>query len=145
MHAGKIKVLIGKPGLDGHDRGAKVVAIALKDAGMEVIYTGLQQSPQQIVQSAIDEDVDVLGLSVLSGVYFEASEKVLELLKRQGVRDDFVMLVGGTIPRKADIEKLKQMGVDGVFPTDSSFEEIVRFIKESVARKRAGASGQAQA
>jgi methylmalonyl-CoA mutase C-terminal domain/subunit len=137
MQTGKIKVLIGKPGLDGHDRGAKVVAMALKDAGMEVIYTGLQQSPQQIVQAAIDEDVDVLGLSVLSGVHFGASEKVIQLLKQEGVRDDFVMLVGGTIPQKADINKLKEIGVDGVFPTDSSFEDIIEFIKDSVEKKRA--------
>lgn len=137
MQSEKIKVLIGKPGLDGHDRGAKVVAMALKDAGMEVIYTGLQQSPPQIVQAAIDEDVDVLGLSVLSGVHLEASDRVIRLLEQQGVRDDFVLLVGGTIPGRQDIDKLKAMGVDGVFPTDSSFDDIVRFINEAVAKKRA--------
>lgn len=137
MQEGMIKVLIGKPGLDGHDRGAKVVALALKDAGMEVIYTGLQQSPRQIVQAAIDEDVDVLGLSVLSGVHFGASEKVIRLLEEEGVRDDFVMLVGGTIPGKADIDRLKEIGVDGVFPTESSFEEIIGFIRDSVGKKRA--------
>lgn len=133
----RIKVLIGKPGLDGHDKGAKVVAMLLKDAGMEVIYTGLHQSPEQIVQAAVDEDVDVLGLSVLSGVHMGASERVLDLLKKQGARDSMVMVVGGTIPTKSDINKLKEMGVDGVFPTESPFDEIVTFIKDAVAKKRA--------
>ena len=136
MPEDKIKVLIGKPGLDGHDKGAKVVAMALKDAGMEVIYTGLHQSPQQIVQAAIDEDVDVLGLSVLSGVHIGASERVLQLLKEEGVRENMVMIVGGTIPTKADINKLKGMGVDGVFPTETTFEDIVNFIRDAVAKKR---------
>ena len=136
MPENRIKVLIGKPGLDGHDKGAKVVAILLKDAGMEVIYTGLHQSPQQIVQAAIDEDVDVLGLSVLSGVHIGASETVLQLLKQEGARENMVMIVGGTIPTKSDIKKLKEMGVDGVFPTESPFDEIVSFIKDAVAKKR---------
>jgi methylmalonyl-CoA mutase C-terminal domain/subunit len=136
MPDNRIKVLIGKPGLDGHDKGAKVVAMLLKDAGMEVIYTGLHQSPQQIVQAAIDEDVDVLGLSVLSGVHIGASETVLQLLKQEGARENMVMIVGGTIPTKSDIKKLKEMGVDGVFPTESPFDEIVSFIKDAVAKKR---------
>lgn len=133
----RIKVLIGKPGLDGHDKGAKVVAMLLKDAGMEVIYTGLHQSPEQIVQAAIDEDVDVLGLSVLSGVHISASDRVLKLLDQKGARGGMVLVVGGTIPTKADIHKLKEMGVDGVFPTESPFDEIVNFIKEAVAKKKA--------
>ena len=136
MPENKIKVLIGKPGLDGHDKGAKVVAMALRDAGMEVIYTGLHQSPQQIVQAAIDEDVDVLGLSVLSGVHIGASKIVLQLLKAEGVRENMVIVVGGVIPTKADINKLKEMGVDGVFPTETTFEEIVNFIRDAVAKKR---------
>jgi methylmalonyl-CoA mutase, C-terminal domain len=136
MQEHKIRVLIGKPGLDGHDKGAKVVAMALKDAGMEVIYTGLHQSPKQIVQAAIDEDVDVLGLSVLSGVHIGASESVLNLLKEEGVRENVIMVVGGTIPTKTDIKRLKDMGVDGVFPTDTTFEAIVNFIREAVAKKR---------
>jgi methylmalonyl-CoA mutase C-terminal domain/subunit len=136
MHGDRIKVLIGKPGLDGHDKGAKIVAMLLKDAGMEVIYTGLHQSPQQIVQAAIDEDVDVLGLSVLSGVHIGASASVLELLKQEGVRDNMVLVVGGTIPTQSDIVRLKEMGVDGVFPTDSPFEDIINFIKETVSSKR---------
>jgi methylmalonyl-CoA mutase C-terminal domain/subunit len=140
MQEDKIKVLIGKPGLDGHDRGAKVVAMALKDAGMEVIYTGLHQTPQQIVQATIDEDVDVMALSVLSGVHIGASKKVIDLLQQEGARDDVVMIVGGTIPTEADINKLKGMGVDGVFPTDTPFEEIVAFIRTVVAKKRAGSN-----
>ncbi|MBF7084512.1 cobalamin B12-binding domain-containing protein [Desulfallas sp. Bu1-1] len=136
MDEKKIKVLVGKPGLDGHDRGAKVVAMALKDAGMEVIYTGLHQSPEQLVRAAIDEDVDVLGLSVLSGIHIGASKRVIDIMKKEGVKDDIILLVGGTIPTKEDVDKLKSMGVDGVFPTDSSFEDIVDFIKDVVKRKR---------
>ena len=136
MDEKKIKVLVGKPGLDGHDRGAKVVALALKDAGMEVIYTGLHQSPKQLVRAAIDEDVDVLGLSVLSGIHIGASKMVADLMKKEGVKEDIVLLVGGTIPKKEDIEKLKSIGVDGVFPMDSSFEDIVAFIRDAVKRKR---------
>ena len=136
MDEKKIKVLVGKPGLDGHDRGAKVVALALKDAGMEVIYTGLHQSPRELVQAAIDEDVDVLGLSVLSGIHIGAGKIVADLMRKEGVKDEMVLLVGGTIPKKGDIDKLKSIGVDGVFPTESSFEEIVDFIKEAVQRNR---------
>jgi len=135
MPDNKIKVLIGKPGLDGHDKGAKVVAMLLKDAGMEVIYTGLHQSPQQLVQAAIDEDVDVIGLSVLSGVHIGASEAVLQLLQKEGVKN-MVVLVGGTISTKSDIKKLKDMGVDGVFPPETSFDEIVKFVRDAVAKKR---------
>lgn len=136
MQDEKIRVLIGKPGLDGHDRGAKVVALVLKDAGMEVIYTGLHQSPEQIVQAAIDEDVDVIGLSVLSGVHMSASKKVLELLKKEGMAGEKIIMVGGTIHSDEDIVELKKMGVNGVFPTESSFEDIVSFVRKAVEEKR---------
>ncbi len=130
----KIRVLVGKPGLDGHDRGAKVVALALKDAGMEVIYTGLHQTVESIVNQAIQEDADVIGLSIMSGAHIPITRKLMALIKREGLEDRLI-LVGGVIPSK-DIEVLKEMGVDGVFPGGSKFEEIVDFIKANVSKKR---------
>lgn len=130
----RIRVLIGKPGLDGHDRGAKVVAFALKDAGMEVIYTGLHQTVESIVNQAIQEDVDVIGLSIMSGAHIPITKKLMELLKKEGLTDRLVV-VGGVIPNK-DIETLKAMGVDGVFPGGSYFDEIVEFIKANAFKKR---------
>lgn len=132
----KIRVLIGKPGLDGHDRGAKVVAFALKDAGMEVIYTGLHQTVESIVNQAIQEDVDVIGLSIMSGAHIPITKKLMDLLKKEGLTDRLVV-VGGVIPNK-DIETLKAMGVDGVFPGGSYFDEIVEFIKANAFKKRSG-------
>jgi methylmalonyl-CoA mutase C-terminal domain/subunit len=125
-----IRVLIAKPGLDGHDRGAKVVAHALREAGMEAIYTGLHQTVEQIVEAALQEDVDAIGLSILSGAHLPITEKMMELLAEQDMADVLVV-VGGNIPQR-DIEKLKALGVAGVFPTATSFEDIVRFIKEKV-------------
>jgi len=135
----KIRVLIGKPGLDGHDRGAKVVAFALKDAGMEVIYTGLHQRVEAIVNQALQEDVDVIGLSIMSGAHIPITKKLMELLKKENL-DDRLVLIGGVIPSK-DIEVLKEMGVDGVFPGGSYFHEIVNFIKENAFKKRKVAGG----
>ncbi len=126
----KIRVLIAKPGLDGHDRGAKVIARALRDAGMEVIYTGLRQTPEQIVAAALQEDVDVIGLSVLSGAHMGLTQKVIEKLHEQGAKDK-VVLVGGTILAK-DVTKLKEMGVAAVFPTGSRLEEPIKFIQEKL-------------
>lgn len=134
-----IRVLIAKPGLDGHDRGAKVVAKAIQDAGMEVIYTGLHQSAEQIVTAAIEEDVDVLGLSILCGSHLGMVERVIDRLKEQKVRD-LIILVGGTIPRK-DIPQLKALGVTEVFPTGSSFGEITNFINENVWQHRGSGGG----
>ncbi len=125
-----IRVLIAKPGLDGHDRGAKVVALALKDAGMEVIYTGLRQSVDQITHAALQEDVEVVGLSILSGAHLPITKKLLQKMKEEGVQD-IVVLVGGNIPR-GDIPKLKKLGVKEVFPTGSKFEDIVTFIQSNV-------------
>jgi methylmalonyl-CoA mutase C-terminal domain/subunit len=122
----KIRVLIAKPGLDGHDRGAKVVAQALRDAGMEVIYTGLHQTPEQIVETAIQEDVGVIGLSILSGAHIPITEKLMRLLRDRSISNTLV-LVGGNIPKR-DIGKLKALGVAEVFPTGSRFEDIVKFI-----------------
>ena len=125
-----IRVLIAKPGLDGHDRGAKVVAHALREAGMEVIYTGLHQTVEQIVEAALQEDVDAIGLSILSGAHLPITEKMMGLLAKQDMAD-VPVVVGGNIPQR-DIERLKALGVAGVFPTGTPFEEIVGFIREEV-------------
>ena len=122
-----IRVLIAKPGLDGHDRGVKVVASLLRDAGMEVIYTGLHQTVDQIIKVAVQEDVDVIGLSILSGAHFPITEKLMKNLKKKEM-DDILIIVGGNIPRR-DIAGLQALGVKGVFPTGSKFEDIIDFIK----------------
>ena len=125
----KIKVLIAKPGLDGHDLGAKYVARALLDAGMEVLYLGLQQTPEQIVSAALQENVDVIGCSLLSGAHLGWMKKVMGKLKEAGL-DDKLVLVGGSIP-KIDMPKLKELGVGGVFPTATPTAEVVRFIQKN--------------
>jgi methylmalonyl-CoA mutase C-terminal domain/subunit len=122
-----IRILIAKPGLDGHDRGAKVVAIALRNAGFEVIYTGLHQTIDQIFDTALEEDVDVIGLSILSGAHLPIAEKLMAKLKQSAMEDKLV-LIGGNIPER-DIPALKDFGVAGVFPTGSSFDEIASFIQ----------------
>ena len=126
----KIRVLVAKPGLDGHDRGAKVVAQALRDAGMEVIYTGLHQTIDQVVNAAIQENVDVIGLSILSGAHLPLCEKLMRRLREEKLFDTLVV-VGGVIPR-GDIRKLKEMGVKGVFPGGTPFAESIQFILENV-------------
>jgi len=128
----KIRVLIAKPGLDGHDRGAKVVARALRDAGMEVIYTGLRQTPEQIVTAALQEDVDVIGLSILSGAHMTLVPRVMQLLREKGLHD-VVVFVGGTIPQE-DIPKLKALGVAEVFLPGTLLEQIVSMVRQSVKR-----------
>ena len=130
MKKNPIRVLIAKPGLDGHDRGAKVVAIALKEAGMEVIYTGLRQSVDQITHAALQEDVKVVGLSILSGAHMPITKRLLQKMKKEGIQDVMV-LIGGNIPR-GDVSKLKKLGVKEVFPTGSKFEDIVAFIQTNV-------------
>ena len=126
----KIRVLLAKPGLDGHDRGAKVVALALRDAGMEVIYTGLHRTVDDIVASAVQEDVDVIGLSILSGPHLPITKRLMGKLEQNGINDTLVM-VGGVIPKK-DVDTLKSYGVKGVFPGGSSLGDIVEFIKKNV-------------
>jgi methylmalonyl-CoA mutase, C-terminal domain len=126
----KIRVVIAKPGLDGHDRGAKIIARALRDAGMEVIYTGLHQTPEQIVETVLQEDADAVGLSILSGAHMTLVPKILEGLKDNGV-EDVVVVVGGTIP-KPDVEELKQQGVAEVFTPGAPVSEIVEFLRERV-------------
>jgi len=123
----KIRVLVAKPGLDGHDRGAKVIARALRDAGMEVIYTGLRQTPEQIVNAALQEDVDAIGLSILSGAHMHLFPRILEL-KREKKLDDVMVFAGGIIPDH-DIPRLKELGIAEVFPPGSSLEEIVGFVR----------------
>ncbi|MDT8068779.1 MAG: cobalamin B12-binding domain-containing protein [Terriglobia bacterium] len=126
----KIRVLVAKPGLDGHDRGAKVIARALRDAGMEVIYTGLRQTPEMIMTSSLQEDVDVIGLSILSGAHNAIVPRVMDLLK-QNKMDDVLVLVGGIIPDQ-DIERLKKAGVAGIFQPGTPMDDIVKFIRENV-------------
>jgi len=125
-----VKILIAKPGLDGHDQGAKVLAIALKNAGFEVIYTGLHQSIDAIVNASIQEDVDVVGISIMTGNHLRLTEKLAEAMKKAGIQDK-MLLVGGNIPKK-DRSKLKEMGAREVFPTGSRFETIINFIRENV-------------
>jgi len=129
----KIRVLIGKPGLDGHDRGAKVVASALRDGGMEVIYTGLHQTPEMIVEAAIQEDVDVVGLSILSGAHMTLFPKIIKMLKERGAED--IMVVGGGIIPEDDAAELRKMGVAQVFTPGAPTTEIVDFIKKEMASR----------
>ena len=131
-----IRVLVAKPGLDGHDRGAKVIARALRDSGMEVIYTGIRQSPQMIAQAAAQEDVDVIGMSILSGAHLEILPEIMGLLREQGM-DDVIVVVGGIIP-EVDRQPLKDLGVSEVFGPGTSTGAIVEFIQASI-RDRAGA------
>src|ERR1700752_3562565 len=129
-HMDRIRVLVAKPGLDGHDRGAKVIARALRDAGMEVIYTGLRQTPEMIGNAALQEDVQVIGLSILSGAHNAIVPRLMELLKQKQM-DDVIVLVGGIVPDE-DAEHLKRLGVAAVFQPGASLEEIVEFIRRSV-------------
>ena len=126
----KIKVLVAKPGLDGHDRGAKVIAFALRDAGMEVIYTGLHQTTEQITKTAVQEAVDVIGLSIMSGAHLPICRNLLEQLQTEGI-DDIPVAVGGVIP-KQDIPKLNELGIKGVFPGGTPFKDIIAGIRNLI-------------
>jgi methylmalonyl-CoA mutase C-terminal domain/subunit len=128
--AHKIRVVIAKPGLDGHDRGAKIIARALRDAGMEVIYTGLHQTPEQIVETAIEEDADAVGISILSGAHMTLVPRILALLREQGA-EDLIVVVGGTIPND-DVVELMQQGVAAVFTPGAPTSEIVEFLRARV-------------
>jgi methylmalonyl-CoA mutase C-terminal domain/subunit len=141
----RIRVVVAKPGLDGHDRGAKIIARTLRDAGMEVIYTGLHQTPEQIAETVIQEDADALGLSILSGAHMTLVPRIVDLLSDQGVRD-VVITVGGTIPQQ-DIAELKQLGVAEVFTPGTTTDSVVTFIAENVRgapRTGRGATGVSQ-
>jgi methylmalonyl-CoA mutase C-terminal domain/subunit len=126
----KIRILVAKPGLDGHDRGAKVVAQALRDAGMEVIYTGLHQSIDQIINTALQEGVDVIGLSIMSGAHLPICEKLAKKMKEKKL-DDILVVVGGVIPKR-DIPPLQKIGIQGIFPGGTPFDESVQWIKEHI-------------
>jgi methylmalonyl-CoA mutase C-terminal domain/subunit len=126
----KIRVVVAKPGLDGHDRGAKIIARALRDAGMEVIYTGLHQTPEQIVETVLQEDAHAVGLSILSGAHMTLVPKISDLLKAEGA-EDVVLVVGGTIPTD-DVAELKELGVAEIFTPGASVQEIIDFIEKSV-------------
>ena len=129
----RIRILVAKPGLDGHDRGAKVVAQALRDAGMEVIYTGLHQTVDQIILTAIQEAVDVIGLSIMSGAHLPICEKLAKVMKKKKV-NDIMVVVGGVIPKR-DIPKLQKIGIEGIFPGGTPFDESIAWIKEHVKRR----------
>jgi methylmalonyl-CoA mutase C-terminal domain/subunit len=128
--AKRIRILVAKPGLDGHDRGAKVVAQALRDAGMEVIYTGLHQTVDQIVNTALQEDVDVIGLSIMSGAHLPICEKLVKKMEEKKI-EDILLVVGGVIPKR-DIPLLQQIGINGIFPGGTPFDESIQWIKEHV-------------
>ncbi len=135
MDEKKIRVLVAKPGLDGHDRGAKVVARALRDAGMEVIYTGLRQTPEMIAEAALQEDVDVVGLSILSGAHMALAPRIMELLKANG-QTQVKVFIGGIVPDE-DIPRLKELGISGVYGPGASTETIVRDIREAMKQEQA--------
>lgn len=128
----RIRVLLAKPGLDGHDRGVKVIARALRDAGMEVIYTGLRQTPEMVVSAAVQEDVDAIGLSILSGAHMTLFPRVVELAREQGL-DDVIIFGGGIVPNE-DIPRLKELGVSEVFTPGTRMEEIIEFIRNNARR-----------
>ena len=130
----KIRVLVAKPGLDSHDRGAKIIARAFRDAGMEVIYTGLRQTPEQIAETALQEDVDIVGLSILSGAHMTLFPKIMDLMKEKGL-DDVIVIAGGIIPPE-DVPALKKIGIKEVFGPGASLEKIVNYIKDSVEKGR---------
>ncbi|MBS7247734.1 MAG: cobalamin B12-binding domain-containing protein [Candidatus Jordarchaeales archaeon] len=134
MSGRRVRVLVAKPGLDSHDRGAKIIAAALRDAGFEVIYTGLRQTPEQIVETVIQEDVDVLCLSILSGAHMTLLPRVMELLRKNGV-DDVLVIAGGIIPDE-DVPKLKEVGIAEVFGPGTMTEEVIGFIKRNIKRQR---------
>ncbi len=134
----KIRVLIAKPGLDGHDRGAKVVARALRDAGMEVIYTGIRQTPEMIAEAALQEDVDVVGLSILSGAHMELFPRVVNALKERDITPDDVLLFAGGIIPDADIEPLKRLGFKAIFGPGTSTEDVIKFVRDWAAARTNG-------
>ncbi|MEM2934681.1 MAG: cobalamin B12-binding domain-containing protein [Methanocellales archaeon] len=130
----KLRILIAKPGLDGHDRGAKVIARAFRDAGFEVIYTGVRQTPEQIVETAIQEDVDAIGLSILSGAHMHLFPRIMELLKEKGVED--ILVVGGGIIPEEDVAALKQVGIAEIFGPGTPLATAVQFVKDNVKKKK---------
>jgi methylmalonyl-CoA mutase C-terminal domain/subunit len=141
MESAPIRIIVAKPGLDGHDRGAKVIAYALRDAGMEVIYTGLRRSTDEIIEAAVSEDADAIGLSILSGAHLALTQKIIGGLKAGGVDAEIAVFVGGTIPPR-DVEPLLQLGVAGVFPTGTPLAAIAPAIREAVQARRKASPAQ---
>jgi methylmalonyl-CoA mutase C-terminal domain/subunit len=141
MESAPIRIIVAKPGLDGHDRGAKVIAYALRDAGMEVIYTGLRRSTDEIIEAAVSEDANAIGLSILSGAHLALTQKIIGGLKAAGVDSEIAVFVGGTIPPR-DVEPLLQLGVAGVFPTGTPLAAIAPAIREAVQARRKAAPAQ---
>jgi methylmalonyl-CoA mutase C-terminal domain/subunit len=141
METAPIRIIVAKPGLDGHDRGAKVIAYALRDAGMEVIYTGLRRSTDEIIEAAVSEDADAIGLSILSGAHLPLTQKIVGGLKAAGVDVEIAVFVGGTIPPR-DVEPLLQLGVAGVFPTGTPLAAFAPAIREAVQARRKAAPAQ---
>ena len=141
MESAPIRIIVAKPGLDGHDRGAKVIAYALRDAGMEVIYTGLRRSTDEIIEAAVSEDADAIGLSILSGAHLPLTQKIIGGLKAAGVDTEIAVFVGGTIPPR-DVEPLLRLGVAGVFPTGTPLAAIAPAIREAVQARRKAAPAQ---
>ena len=135
----KLKIIIAKPGLDGHDRGAKVVARALRDAGFEVVYTGIRQTPEMIAETALQEDADVIGLSILSGAHLELFPRIVEELKKRGM-EDVVLFGGGIIPRE-DIPRLEKLGFRGIFGPGSSTHDIIDWVRDNAPKRGATAAG----
>jgi methylmalonyl-CoA mutase cobalamin-binding domain/chain len=133
-----IRVVVAKVGLDGHDRGAKTVALALRDAGYEVVYAGLRQTPESVVATVVDEGADALGVSLLSGAHLEVMARVCALLDEAGA--DTVVMLGGNVPRR-DHEELRRYGVDGIFPTGANYDEIAAWLRQEVTARRAGVTG----
>ncbi len=134
--ARKIRILVAKVGLDGHDKGANLVSLALRDAGMEVVYTGLRRTARHAISAAIQEDVDAIGISILSGAHMKVAEKIVALMKKEKI-DDKLLVMGGVIPEE-DIPKLKEAGVSGVFTQASTYEEMIEFIRQGVRKRREG-------
>jgi methylmalonyl-CoA mutase C-terminal domain/subunit len=132
----RIRVLVAKVGLDGHDKGANLVALALRDAGMEVVYTGLRRTANHAISAAIEEDVDVIGVSILSGAHMKVADKIVTLMKKEGIEDK-LFVMGGVIPEE-DIPRLKEKGVAGVFTQSATYEEMIDFIREGVRQSREG-------
>jgi methylmalonyl-CoA mutase C-terminal domain/subunit len=134
----RIRVLVAKVGLDGHDKGANLVALALRDAGMEVVYTGLRRTAEHAISAAVQEDVDVIGVSILSGAHMKVADKIVALMKKEGIEDK-LFVMGGVIPEE-DIPKLREKGVAGVFTQSATYEEMIDFIRRGVQERREGES-----
>lgn len=137
----RVRMIVAKVGLDGHDRGAKAVALAMRDIGFEVIYTGLRQTPERVVETALEEDADVIGVSLLSGAHLSIMKKIHDILIERGIRDETVLVLGGNVPLR-DHDELRRHGVDKIFSTDSRFDEMGAWLQQAVQAKRKNGAGR---